>query len=76
MGRHENKPENDWNGRFFVKRHWLNKDGYDEIGAYFGVDAPLWQVRSSKYEWVFYIRAGSREAALNKVRRQFPNCKV
>lgn len=76
MGRNENRPPSDYEGKVRVRRHKLNSGGYDSIGAYFGLGPKLWFVESVDTEFYWYIRAVSFAEAKRLTRVAFPKARV
>jgi hypothetical protein len=60
--------------RFYLRRVRLNSGGYDSGGAYWGVDAPLYEYESEDYgeELVSgFLRASCRDDAKDKLLAKF-----
>lgn len=70
MGRRGDNPANLQDAKRLHARHQGGSDGYDKGGAYWGLPGNVWGV----WTWldgqavVTYVRASSRQAAINKVR--------
>lgn len=60
MGRPESA-KLDWGAKLGLRKVWLNAQGYDAGGSYWGIGAPLWQA-SDERDWI-YFRAADRAAA-------------
>jgi hypothetical protein len=61
-------------GRLRLVRVRINAGGYDNGGAYWGLGAPLWYVQDQDGNSQFF-RAGSREAAKEKLCKEWPGAK-
>jgi hypothetical protein len=70
MGRNGGNPANLQGRKRLHARHQGGGDGYDRGGAYWGTPGNVWAVwaRMDGDVVVAYVRAGSREAAITKVR--------
>jgi hypothetical protein len=70
----------DYAGKLYIRRVYLNSGGYDSNGTYFGTGAPLFWVsandESPDVDVDFMLRAASRDAAIVKVRAEYPNAKI
>ena len=70
MGRHSDNIANIQDAKRLHARHQGGGDGYDKGGAYWGTPSNVWGV----WAWVegkpvcVYIRASSRQGAIDKVR--------
>jgi len=70
MGRRGDNPANLQGVKRLHARHQGGGEGYDKGGAYWGAPSNVWGV----WAWLggkvvcTYVRAGSREAAISKVR--------
>jgi hypothetical protein len=70
MGRHGDNPANLQGVKRLHARRQGGSDGYDKGGAYWGTPSNVWGV----WAWIdgqpicTYVRASSRDAAINKVR--------
>lgn len=71
MGRTGDNPANLQGLRRLHARHQGGGDGYDKGGAYWGSPSNVWGVWGWVDGWacVTYVRAPSRAAAIEKVRR-------
>lgn len=57
---------------FILRRHHLNKYGYDNCGCYYGVGPPLYWYCSDDYKHEDMIRASSRDDAKAQIKRLHP----
>lgn len=74
MGRaHRLHPANDEKVR--VSRVRLDRGGYDSGGAYWGIGAPLYWVRSDNGDVSAFYRAWDREGAKKQALEDNPNLK-
>lgn len=55
-----------------LRRVRINGDGYDPLGTYWGVGAPLWWCATPNYKIDFCLRATTRKEAEANVRRLYP----
>jgi len=60
-----------------LRRVRLDSGGYDSLGTYFGIDAPLYWCASNDSESSvdFMLRASSRAAAKALVRQRYPRAR-
>jgi hypothetical protein len=65
--------------KFTLRRHYLNSQGYDGSGSYYGAGAPLyWYSSECKIEGEYredMIRARSRDDAKAQVRKLYPSAR-
>jgi hypothetical protein len=62
--------------KFTLRRHYLNAQGYDGSGCYYGAGAPLyWWASDDKIDGEYrdgYLRARNRADAKAQVRKLYP----
>lgn len=70
IGRHGGNPANLQGVKRLYARHQQGGDGYDRGGAYWGAPSNVWAVwaRVDGAVEVVYVRAASRDAAIEGVR--------
>jgi hypothetical protein len=71
MGRATLQGEDD-GSRLHLVRKYLNAGGYDSNGTYFGHGGPLYWCASESGNVDFMLRAATREAAKEQVRKTYP----
>jgi hypothetical protein len=77
LGRPTVKDEGkDFQGRISIRRVRLDSGGYDKNGMYFGHGAPLYWCASEDGGIDFMLRAGDREAAREKVLKDYPKARI
>jgi len=65
-----------FSGRLHVRRVNLNSGGYDALGTYFGLGAPLYWAASDCGAVDYMLRAPDRAAARAIVLARYPEAKV
>jgi hypothetical protein len=70
MGRHGDNPANLQDIKRLYARRQGGGDGYDKGGAYWGFPSNVWGVwgKENGVTYCTYVRANSRESAIQKVR--------
>lgn len=61
--------------KFFLCRVRLDRGGYDDAGAYWGVGKPLYWACSEHGAHDRFFRAADRDAAKARLRVEFPNAR-
>lgn len=69
MGRISDAPGNFVDAPVLYARHQGGGDGYDKGGAYWGLPSNVWAVWTRGGEAVRYVRASSRDSAIEKARQ-------
>lgn len=61
--------------KFYLRRKYLDSQGYDSGGYYWGVGQPLYYCESVDDQSIDpeHFRASSREAAKDMIRKQHPD---
>lgn len=75
LGRGTIKGEASFNGKLTLKRIHLRYGGYDENGTYFGHGAPLYWYASEDGSIDGMLRAESRVAAKEEIRKEYPEAR-
>lgn len=60
--------------RHYLSRVYLNADGYDSSGAYFGIDLPLWK-HEAPDGTTQYLRGRSRLIVKQEIRKTYPDAR-
>jgi hypothetical protein len=68
-------PGEDKAPRFYLSRVRLDSGGYDQFGAYYGLEAPLYRYESECCTIEGYLRARDREQAKGRVRCRHPGAR-
>ena len=58
--------------KYTLRRHYLNRRGYDDCGCCYGVGLPLYWCISDDGRYEGIMRAINRVAAKNEVRKRHP----
>ena len=67
-------PAHDEKILFCVRRVYLNTQGYDSSGRYWGAGSPLfWAFSDDEHCVEMHMRAFSRDGAIDSVLRKYPN---
>lgn len=75
LGRPTLKGEASYNGKLTLKRTYLNSGGYDRNGTYFGIGAPLYWYANEDGSIDGMLRANSRAAAKEEIRKEYPQAR-
>jgi hypothetical protein len=85
MGRKSYQSDKEASFKFRVQRVRLDRGGYDEGGAYWGIGQPLY-IADADPIWIeeedreiegprFYFRANDRDDAKEEVKHKYPNAR-
>lgn len=66
----------DYTGKLTLRRSYLDCDGYDSNGTYFGWGKPLYWCANENNTIDFMLRAPDRQNARAQVLEKYPNAKV
>ena len=58
--------------KLYLARVYLDSQGYDDGGAYWGIGAPLYAAFDDNQDFRRYFRARNREAAKTAIRAEYP----
>jgi hypothetical protein len=61
--------------KFTISRVPLDRQGYDTMGGYWGVDMPLWFAMSVDGTVDHYVRAHDRDGARHAIRLIYPDAR-
>lgn len=61
--------------RLYLRRVRVDQGGYDALGTYWGIGAPLWWCADDDGEVDFVLRAADRARAKDIVREQYPDAR-
>lgn len=76
MGRPQARGDGGYSGVLVLKRVRIDADGYDGLGTYWGIGAPLWWWSSGDGSIDRTARAANRDEAVKLVLFEYPNAKV